>query len=163
VKLTERRSVSAWREVKVNAGTLSVGRQVGACLPPSAACTAGLRRWLRSRRAKRGQRWGSRLLLASGVEHTSAAELLRVSGVRRQTEARFAEAKGEIGPDQCEMRTCDAWHRFVTNCLLAHAGLVVVRVAATRLEARDKGAQSRPDPGQSAGGPPPVHGADRQR
>ena len=38
------------------------------------------------------------------------------------------------------MRTWDAWHRCVTLCLLAHAGLVVMRPAANRHEAEGKGA-----------------------
>ena len=48
--------------------------------------------------------------------------------------------KGEVGLDQYEVRTWDAWHRSVTLCLLAHAGLVVMRLAANQLEARKKGA-----------------------
>jgi SRSO17 transposase len=42
----------------------------------------------------------------------------------------FAEAKGEVGMDHYEVRKWDAWHRHVTLCLLAHAFLVVVRLAA---------------------------------
>jgi SRSO17 transposase len=52
----------------------------------------------------------------------------------------FAQAKGEVGLDQYEVRTWDAWHRFVTLCLLAHAGLVVMRLAANQHETEEKGA-----------------------
>jgi SRSO17 transposase len=38
------------------------------------------------------------------------------------------------------VRTWDAWHRFVTLCLLAHAGLVVMRLAANQDETAEKGA-----------------------
>jgi len=42
--------------------------------------------------------------------------------------------------DQDEVRTWTAWHRFVTLCLLAQADLVVVRRAAHRDGAAEKGA-----------------------
>jgi SRSO17 transposase len=67
-------------------------------------------------------------------------ELLRVCGVRWQIEECFAQAKGEVGLDQYEVRTWDAWHRFVTLCLLAHAGLVAMRLAANQHEAEERGA-----------------------
>ncbi len=51
----------------------------------------------------------------------------------------FAEAKGEVGLDQYEVRRWDAWHRHVTLCLLAHAFLVVVRLAARDGEAAGGG------------------------
>jgi SRSO17 transposase len=60
--------------------------------------------------------------------------------VRWQIEECFAQAKGEVGLDQYEVRTWDAWHRFVTLCLLAHACLVVMRRAANRHEAEERGA-----------------------
>jgi SRSO17 transposase len=81
-----------------------------------------------------------RFFLAYGPEGTLEAELLRVCGVRWQIEECFAQAKGEVGLDQYEVRTWDAWHRFVTHCLLAHAGLVVLRLAANQDEAEKKGA-----------------------
>src|SRR5581483_3277963 len=78
--------------------------------------------------------------LAYGAEGTSDGELLRVCGVRWQIEECFAQAKGEVGLDQYEVRTWDAWYRCVTLCLLAHAGLVVMRRAAYRHEAEERGA-----------------------
>jgi len=51
----------------------------------------------------------------------------------------FAQAKGEVGLDQYEVRTWTAWHRFVTLALLAHAYLAVTRLAASRDEAAQKG------------------------
>ena len=47
----------------------------------------------------------------------------------------FAEAKGEVGLDQYEVRTWTAWHRFITLCLLAHALLAVMRLRAGAEEA----------------------------
>lgn len=56
----------------------------------------------------------------------------------------FAEAKGEVGLDQYEVRTWTAWYRFVTLCLLAHALLVVMRLRAGADEATaQKGALQR--------------------
>ena len=64
--------------------------------------------------------------------------------------------------DHYEVRTWDAWHRFVTLCLLAHAGLVVMRPAANRHETAEKGAAAPLDPDHRARGSSPVPGADRQ-
>src|SRR5215204_6033118 len=138
-KLAERLPEDAWKSVTVGAGTPSAGQQVWACLPLSEACAQGMRRWLLIRR---GGADGDDLgfFLAHGAEDTSGAELLRVCGVRWQIEECFAQAKGEVGLDQYEVRTWDAWHRFVTLCLLAHAGLVAMRLAANRHEAEEKGA-----------------------
>lgn len=59
---------------------------------------------------------------------------------RTGTEECFAQAKGEVGLDQpgapwAAVRKWDAWHRFITLCLLAHAVLVVVRSQAASDEA----------------------------
>lgn len=72
--------------------------------------------------------------LAYGPAETSVEELLRVCGSRWQIEEGFAQAKGEVGLDQYEVQTWTAWRRFVTLCLLAHAYLVVTRLAARQEE-----------------------------
>jgi SRSO17 transposase len=138
-KLVERLPDDVWKTVTVGAGGPSEDRQVWACLPLSEACAPGMRRWLLIRR---GGDDGDdlRFFLAYGAQGTSEAELLRVCGVRWQIEECFAQAKGEVGLDQYEVRTWDAWHRFMTLCLLAHAGLVVMRLAANQLEAEERGA-----------------------
>jgi len=138
-KLAVRLPDTAWRSVTVVAGSSSEDRQVWACLPLSEACATGMRRWLLIRR---GGDDGDdlRFFLAYGAEGTSEAALLRVCGTRWQIEECFAQAKGEVGLDQYEVRTWDAWHRFVTLCLLAHAGLAVMRLAANRHEAEERGA-----------------------
>jgi SRSO17 transposase len=138
-KLVERLPDDVWKTVTIGAGGPSEDQQVWACLPLSEACAPGMRRWLLIRR---GGDDGDdlRFFLAYGAEVTSEAELLRVYRVRWQIEECFAQAKGEVGLDQYEVRTWDAWHRFVTLCLLAHAGLVVMRRAANRHEAQERGA-----------------------
>src|SRR5579859_1504549 len=78
--------------------------------------------------------------LAYGPADTLQAELLRVCGSRWQIEEGFAQAKGEVGLDQYEVRTWTAWHRFVTLCLVAHAYLVVTRCTVNAEEqAAEKG------------------------
>ena len=61
---------------------------------------------------------------------TSPAQLVRVAGARWAVEEAFAQAKGEVGLDQYEVRQWTAWYRHITLCLLAHAFLVVVNAAA---------------------------------
>jgi SRSO17 transposase len=138
-KLVERLPDDVWKTVTIGAGGPSEDQQVWACLPLSEACAPGMRRWLLIRRdGDDGD--DLRFFLAYGAEVTSEAELLRVCRVRWQIEECFAQAKGEVGLDQYEVRTWDAWHRFVTLCLLAHAGLVVLRRAANRHETQERGA-----------------------
>jgi SRSO17 transposase len=67
-----------------------------------------------------------------GPAETPLAELVRVAGTRWAIETCFEEAKGEVGLDQYEVRRWDGWHRHVTLCLLAHAGLAVARAAAAK-------------------------------
>jgi SRSO17 transposase len=139
-KLVGRLPDDVWATVPIGAGTPSADQQTWACLPLSEQTEPGMRRWLLIRR---GGDDGEdlRFFLAYGPEDTSEAELLRVCGVRWQIEEGFAQAKGEVGLDQYEVRTWDAWHRFVTLCLLAHAGLVVMRMAARHEETAEKGAR----------------------
>jgi hypothetical protein len=79
---------------------------------------------------------------AYGPEGTPTKELVRVCQERWAVEECFAEAKGEVGLDHYEVRRWDAWHRHITLCLLAHAFLVIVRLAA-RDEAEDAGGGSK--------------------
>ncbi|CAA9446535.1 MAG: hypothetical protein AVDCRST_MAG14-459 [uncultured Rubrobacteraceae bacterium] len=40
--------------------------------------------------------------------------------------------------DHCEVRRWEAWHRYITPCLLAHAFLVVTCLAARNEEVGDE-------------------------
>ena len=110
-----------------------------ACLELSEECAAGMRRWLLVRCDAEDPDEHA-YFLAYGPEETTAAELVRVCTTRWQIEECLAEAKGEVGLDQYEVRKWDAWHRHATLCLLAHAYLVVMRQAARREERAEKGA-----------------------
>ena len=139
-KLVDRLPEEVWGQSATGIGAYNVHRQEWACLPLSEACPAGLRRWLLVRRSSDEPR-DLAYFLVCGPEATSEAELLRVCRTRWQLEECFAQAKGEVGLDHYEVRTWQAWHRFVTLCLLAHAYLVVLRCAAQQEEAEEKGAR----------------------
>jgi SRSO17 transposase len=108
------------------------------CLELSEACAAGMRRWLLVR-CDAEDPDEHRYFLACGPEGTGVEELVRVCQARWQIEESLAEAKGEVGLDQYEVRKWNAWHRHVTLCLLAHAYLVVMRRAARAEETEEKG------------------------
>jgi SRSO17 transposase len=108
------------------------------CLALAEESAGGMGRWLLIHRDADDPR-DDRYWLAYGPAEMSKEELVRVCDARWQVEECFAQAKGEVGMDQYEVRTWMAWHRFVTLCLLAHACLVVVRHAA-QCEDRKKGA-----------------------
>ncbi len=109
-----------------------------ACLDLAADPEKGMRRWLLVRRStddpeERG------FYQAYGPEETTLEELVGVCQDRWAIEECFAEAKGEVGMDHYEVRRWDAWHRHVTLCLLAHAFLVVVRLAVREEEDAGRG------------------------
>jgi SRSO17 transposase len=119
----------AWALRSVGHGVQGDRCALWACLPLSEACTDGKRRWLLIQQdPDDGEERAYHL--AYGLAETPEAELLRVCGSRWQIEEGFAQAKGEVGLDQYEVRSWTAWHRFVTLCLLAHAYLVITRQAA---------------------------------
>ena len=76
---------------------------------------------------------------AYGPEGTPIEELLGVCQDRWAVEECFAEAKSEVSLDHYEVRRWDAWHRHVTLCLLAHAFLALVRLAACDEEGAGRG------------------------
>jgi SRSO17 transposase len=110
-----------------------------ACLELSDGCAAGMRRWLLVRRDAEDPNECA-YFLAYGPAETGEDELLRVCTTRWQIEEGFAQAKGEVGLDQYEVRKWEAWHRHATLCLLAHAYLVVMRRAARQEERGQTGA-----------------------
>ncbi len=82
--------------------------------------------------------------LCYGPAETTVHELIRVAGSRWRVEESFAQAKGESGLDEYEVRKWDGWKRHITLCLLAHAYLTVVRsVAEDEEDAAKKGTSAR--------------------
>lgn len=133
-KLVAKLPQDVWVEASTGMGVQGERRHQWACLPLSEICPSGMRRWLLVQRSP-DDADDLAYYLALGTDATTEAELLRVCGARWQVEECFAQAKGEVGLDQYEVRTWTAWHRFVTLCLLAHAYLVVLRRAARQAEA----------------------------
>jgi SRSO17 transposase len=128
-QLGARLTADAW--IALAAAGVTQGARVHdwACLPLSEPCASGMRRWLLVRRDPDDPD-GHAYWLAYGPAETTIGELVRVCDTRWQIEGCFAQAKGEVGMDQYEVRTWTAWHRFVTLCLLAQALLVVLRTQA---------------------------------
>jgi SRSO17 transposase len=52
-------------------------------------------------------------------------ELVQVAGARWPIEECFGSAKNEVGLDNYQVRTWDAWHRHITLAMLAHTLLAV--------------------------------------
>ena len=128
-----------WHRLSAGAGAKGPRLYDWAFLPFRGAVPADWGKGLLIRRSL-GETQELAFYLTSAPPGTTLADLVRVAGTRWTIEECFEAAKGEVGLDQYEVRTWDAWHRFVTLCLLAHAGLVVMRLAANQHEAEEKGA-----------------------
>ena len=128
-QLGERVPEDTWVTVATGGEGASVPTHQWVCLTLSAPSAKGRRRWLLVRRPLEDPS-DLAYYLAYGPEETSLPELVRVCDRRWAIEEDFAEAKGEVGLDQYEVRTWTAWHRFITLGLLAHAALVVLRLQA---------------------------------
>ena len=70
--------------------------------------------------------------------HASVVELVHVAGARWPIEECFGSAKNEVGLDDYQVRTWDAWHRHITLAMLAHTFLAV-----TAHNTKKKGAEPR--------------------
>ena len=142
-RLAERLSEDAWSGVVPAEDSGERRPWQWACLELAADPQKGMSRWLLARRGSEDPD-DLAFYQAYGPEDTSVEELVRVCQERWAIEFAFEEAKGEIGMDHYEVRKWGAWHRYVTLCLLAHAFLVVTRLAASSNEevARKKGIPS---------------------
>jgi SRSO17 transposase len=69
------------------------------------------------------------------------AEVVRVAGTRWVIEQSFETAKQEVGLDEYEVRKYDAWYRYITLALFAHAFLAVVRAHAAPRETGIRGSR----------------------
>jgi SRSO17 transposase len=134
----ERLPEDAWSEVRPAQDSGGRRPWEWACLDLAADPEKGMSRWLLVRRSTDDPE-DHGFYQAYGPEETPIEELVRVCQDRWAIEQCFAEAKGEVGMDHYEVRRWDAWHRHVTLCLLAHAFLVVVRIAARDEEEAGRG------------------------
>jgi len=136
-RLEQQLSENTWVSVPPDEPFSGAREWEWACVELSEDGLARTRRWLLMRRRPDDLDDVS-FYQAYGPHDTSVEELVGVCQARWQVEECFAQAKGEVGLDQYEVRRWDAWHRYVTLCLLAHACLVVTRLAAHTQEAEGK-------------------------
>lgn len=125
-QLGARLTEDAWAPISAGSGAQGERVHDWVCVPLSERCAKGMRRWLLVRRDPDDPD-AHAYWLAYGPAETTLGELVRVCDMRWQIEECFAQAKGEVGLDHYEVRTWEAWHRFITLCLLAHGLLVVLR------------------------------------
>lgn len=59
-------------------------------------------------------------------DRAGCGELVHVAGARWPIEECFGSAKNEVGLDDYQVRTWDAWHRHITLAMLAHTFLAVI-------------------------------------
>jgi SRSO17 transposase len=64
--------------------------------------------------------------------HAGFGELVHVAGARWPIEECFGSAKNEVGLDNYQVRTWDAWHRHITLAMLAHTFLTVTAHTAKK-------------------------------
>jgi SRSO17 transposase len=116
-----------------------------ACLQLPVQAGEGMRHWLLARRS-RGEKPELAYFRAYGPATTTLEELVGGAGMRWPIEECIEEAKGEVGLDEYEVRRYDAWYRFITLALLAHAVLAVTRLQGSAVPEGDgkKGTQTRP-------------------
>ena len=143
-KVVEGLPEEAWFQASAGSGSKGERLYDWVCValpePEPEAPGAG-RRWLLVRRSI-AEPEEMAYYLCYGPAETTAHRLIRIAGSRWRVEDGFAEAKGECGLDEYEVRKWEGWHRHVTLALLAHAYLAVVRSVAAREE--DAAKKGRP-------------------
>ena len=116
----------AWAEISVAAGTKGPRVFDWAALRLNHPHGPAWQRFLllRRSRTKPGEITG---YLVFGPADTSLEEMARVAGRRWAIEESFAQAKGEVGLDQYEVRSWTGWHRHMTLAMTAQALLAITR------------------------------------
>jgi SRSO17 transposase len=135
---------AAWTRLSAGEGSQGPRWYDWACLALPYAGAAGSAHWLLARRRLSDPTKLAYYRVYGPVE-TPVTEMVRVAGRRWTIEEGFEQAKGEVGLDQYEVRRYDAWYRYVTLALLAHAALEVTRLSARETHAKDgKGGATLP-------------------
>jgi SRSO17 transposase len=127
---------AAWTRLSAGEGSQGPRWYDWACLALPYAGAAGSAHWLLARRSLSDPTKLAYYRVYGPVE-TPVTEMVRVAGRRWTIEEGFEQAKGEVGLDQYEVRRYDAWYRYVTLALLAHAALEVTRLSARETHAKD--------------------------
>jgi SRSO17 transposase len=134
----------AWAQLSAGEGSQGPRWYDWACLALPYVAAAGRAHWLLARRS-RSDPTKLAYYRVYGPMDTPVTEMVRVAGRRWTIEEGFEQAKGEVGLDQYEVRRYDAWYRYVTLALLAHAALELTRLSARETPAQDgKGGATRP-------------------
>jgi SRSO17 transposase len=126
----------AWTRLSAGEGSQGPRWYDWACLALPYAAAAGKAHWLLARRSVSDP---TKLAYyrVYGPAETPVTEMVRVAGRRWTIEEGFEQAKGEVGLDQYEVRRYDAWYRYITLALLAHALLEVTRLSARQGHLQD--------------------------
>jgi SRSO17 transposase len=126
----------AWARLSAGEGSQGPRWYDWACLALPYAAASGKAHWLLARRSVSDP---TKLAYyrVYGPAQTPVTEMVRVAGRRWTIEEGFEQAKGEVGLDQYEVRRYDAWYRYITLALLAHAALEVTRLSARAGHAQD--------------------------
>src|SRR5262245_42364092 len=123
----------AWTPLSAGEGSQGPRWYDWACLALPYATAAGQAHWLLARRS-RSDPTKLAYYRVYGPSDTPVTEMVRVAGRRWTIEEGFEQAKGEVGLDQYEVRRYDAWYRYITLALLAHAALEVTRLSARQAQ-----------------------------
>jgi len=126
----------AWARLSAGEGSQGPRWYDWACLTLPYVAALGQTHWLLARRSVSDP---TKLAYyrVYGPTDTSVTEMVRVAGRRWTIEEGFEQTKGEVGLDQYEVRRYDAWYRYVTLALLAHAALEVTRLSARQTHAQE--------------------------
>jgi SRSO17 transposase len=122
---------TGWQRIDVGTGSKGPRLYDWACARLPYLTEEGWAQWLLLRRSV-SQPQAMAFYRAFGRMETTVADLARVAGTRWVVESCFAEAKGEVGLAEYEVRRWDGWHRHVTLALLAHAVLAVTRAGVVK-------------------------------
>jgi len=134
---------AAWTALSAGEGSQGPRWYDWACLALPYVATMGRTHRLLARRS-RSDPTKLAYYRVYGPTDTPVTEMVRVAGRRWTIEEGFEQAKGEVGLDQYEVRRYDAWYRYVTLALLAHAALEVTRLSARETHTQDgKGGELR--------------------
>jgi SRSO17 transposase len=127
----------AWARLSAGEGSQGPRWYDWACLALPYVAAAGRAHWLLARRSLSDPTklaYYRAYYRVYGPMDTPVTEMVRVAGRRWTIEEGFEQAKGEVGLDQYEVRRYDAWYRYVTLALLAHAALEVTRLSARQTQ-----------------------------